>query len=127
MWHEKYLYHGQVVKTKASYQYCAHCGLKIVGPANDTFPLCPLCFWKKHKWWAEAKHVVEHGLAGDGHYGQCTIKPDGVFVRERMITFLLFRSILNCGSLNKTPKCPDVKLSDYFPMFWVKKFFPNEQ
>ena len=120
-WHEVDTKTG--VKTKAIFEYCHKCGMRVVGKATDTYPLCHLCFAKTHKWYKEIRHLLTYG---DGWYGKWHGLEDGHEYKKRIVIAKLFSAIMNAGSMNRTPKVNDVK---YFivheleiPRIWVEKF-----
>lgn len=123
-----------LVKTKHKFKVCSVCQWKVIMAKED---ICLLCFWKKHKNYTEVKHLLKHGIAGEGWYeigghfgidsvGDMVLKnipaPEGYTMKFQILLFLLFKAVLNCGSLNKNSKCKTPIEDSGIPEFWLKKF-----
>jgi len=96
---------GQVELKKSSYyfHYCKKCGLVVIPESQDYCFLCVLTLKKFYK--CAMKELKTPFVSSDKtYYGNCPFVKVGWSFVQKMITILLFNAVLNCGSLNKTPK-----------------------
>jgi hypothetical protein len=112
-------------------EQCKKCGLIEVTRATDTYPYCDVCFWIHNKWYKRAMDILKNKLVP--HFGKVKIKEDGYQELDSIRLHCLFSAVLNCGSLNKTPKVPEMMTNQYehlltiFPKSWVDKFFEEKK
>ena len=112
-------------------EQCKKCGLIEINKATHTYPYCDVCFWIHYKWYSRAIDIMKNELIP--HFGKVRIKEDGYKELFSIRLACLFSSVLNCGSLNKTPKVPEMMSDRYkflltlFPKFWVDKFFEENK
>jgi len=114
-------------KSKASYVPCPKCGLAIirVTPSKNADygqfgRLCSLCYYKQKKWYTAAKELLKQGFCGNGWYGKPPIKKVGWSFAWQVYSSMMFASVLNMGSLNKTPKLPGYNAHDYISEWKLK-------
>ncbi len=113
---------------------CKKCGLIQVGPANDTFPYCEVCFHTVHKNYKSGIQVLKDSrgicrFPDHNYYGTFRLKEDGWREIERIQFSCVFMAVCNCGSMNRIPKIPEALtvegrrkiLYTMFPKFWVDK------
>lgn len=122
MFAETYIKAGKLMKTKKHFYICPKCGLVQVCPADDSyqFGLCWICFLKSQGYYKSAMNEIKT----DWFTWSTKLlkKKIGWSFAEKLYFCKLFMSVLQCSSLNKTPKIPmDTTLQDYgFPNWQVQ-------
>ena len=105
---EKYIKDGKLVKSKKHFMMCTKCGLKLIGPSLESYKygICWMCFLKSKKFYKSAKEQINIGWF-TWHTKIAEYKTGWSFAQQ-LLTMLLLGNILNCSSLNKTPKVPEL-------------------
>ncbi len=85
---------------------CQKCGMKDALQETGIYPLCYICFLKSKGFYSFAIKTLKN-LQWWSYKTHWDFEPGWTFT-GKMLTGLLLGAVVNCGSLNKNPKLPEL-------------------
>ena len=86
---------------------CNKCNMRWALQETGIYPLCYICFLKSKKIYSSAIKTIRQTDWWNYKTGICKLRVGWSFV-ENLYSALLFAAVMNCNSLNRRPRCPEV-------------------
>jgi len=86
---------------------CHKCNMRWALQESGIYPLCYICFLKVKRLY---RHAIKTIKSTDwwNYKTKISERKVGWSFSENLLWCLVLAHVMNCGSLNKTPKCPEI-------------------